>query len=246
MEGEETHLRGDNESVELECYICYTTGPAERILSDIIDISVPLIAGMPVWPGDGDIRIVPVKRMARGDKNNVSRLDCGVHTGTHVDAPWHFLEDGSTAEQLPLDVMMGEAFVAYLPEVDVVTAETLARLKLPKDTTRLLLHTRNSELWEAGVTEFRKGFVAMTSDAAQWLADQGIRLIGVDYLSVHRYGDGPLTHQILLRAGIVIIEGLNMAGVASGTYELICLPLRLNGADGAPARAVLRRLPTRS
>jgi arylformamidase len=183
-------------------------------LSDIIDISVPIMPGMPVWPGDGDIRIVPVKRMARGDKNNVSRLDCGVHTGTHVDAPWHFLKDGSTAEQLPLDVMIGEAFVAYLPEVDVITADTLARLKLPAGTMRLLLRTRNSELWETGVTEFRKDF-------------------------------GPLTHQILLRAGIVIVEGLNMTGVAPGKYELICLPLRLNGADGAPARAVLRRLPAR-
>ena len=214
-------------------------------MSEIIDISVPLLPEMPVWPGDGDFRIVPVKRMATGDKNNVSRLDCGVHTGTHVDAPWHFLEDGSTAEQLPLDAMIGEAFVAYLPEVDVITAETFAQLMLPRGTTRLLLHTRNSELWETGVTEFRKDFVALTSDAAQWLVDQGIRLIGVDYLSVHRYGDGPLTHQILLRAGIVIVEGLNLAGVAPGKYELICLPLRLNGADGAPARAVLRRLPAR-
>jgi len=201
---------------------------------------------MPVWPGDGDIRIIPVKRMAAGDKNNLSRLDCGVHTGTHVDAPWHFLEDGNTVEQLSLDVMIGEAFLACLPEVDVITAETLAQLTLPGGTTRLLLRTRNSELWETEVTEFRKDFVALTSDAAQWLVDQGIRLIGVDYLSVHRYGDGPLIHQILLRAGIIIVEGLNLTGVAAGTYEFFCLPLRLCGADGAPARAVLRRLPTRS
>ena len=214
-------------------------------MSEIIDISVPLLPGMPVWPGDDGIRIVPVKRMATGDKNNSSRLDCNVHTGTHVDAPWHFLEDGSTAEQLPLDAMMGEAFVAYLPEVDVIAVETLARLTLPAGTTRLLLRTRNSELWETGVTEFRKDFVALTSDAAQWLVGQGIRLIGVDYLSVHRYGDNAPTHQILLRAGIVIVEGLNLAGVAPGKYELICLPLRLDGADGAPARAVLRRLPAR-
>ena len=214
-------------------------------MSEIIDISVPVLPGMPVWPGDGDFRIVPVKRMAAGDKNNLSRLDCGVHTGTHVDAPWHFLEDGNTAEQLPLNAMIGEAFVAYLQEVDVITADTLAQLALPGSTTRLLLRTRNSELWETGVTEFRKDFVALTSDAAQWLVDQGIHLIGVDYLSVHRYGDGPLTHQILLRAGIVIVEGLNLAGVAPGKYELICLPLRLDGADGAPARAVLRRLTAR-
>ena len=214
-------------------------------MSEIIDISVPLLPGMPVWPGDGDFRIVPVKRMATGDKNNVSRLDCGVHTGTHVDAPWHFLEDGSTVEQLPLDMMIGEAFVAYLPEVDIIEAETLGRLTLPKGTTRLLFRTRNSKLWETGVTEFRRDFVALTSDAAQWLVDRGIRLIGIDYLSVHRYGDNAPTHQILLRAGIVIVEGLNLADVAAGKYELICLPLRLDGADGAPARALLRRLPAR-
>ena len=214
-------------------------------MPEIIDISVPLLPEMPVWPGDGGISIVPVKRMARGDKNNLSRLDCGVHAGTHVDAPWHFLDEGSTVEQLPLDALIGEAFVAYLPEVDIIAAETLARLTLPNGTTRLLLHTRNSELWERGVTEFRKNFVALTSDAAQWLVDHGIRLIGVDYLSVHRYGDGPLIHQILLGAGIIIVEGLNLTGVAPGKYELICLPLRLDGVDGAPARAVLRKLPAR-
>jgi len=213
-------------------------------LSESVDISVPLLPGMPVWPGDGGFRLVPVKRMVTGANNNVSRLECGVHTGTHVDAPWHFLEEGSTAEQLPLDAMIGEAFVAYLPEADVVTAETLAGLALPGGTIRLLVRTRNSELWEKGVTEFREDFVALTSDAVQWLVGQGIRLIGVDYLSVHRYGNGPLTHQILLTAGVVIVEGLNLAGVEAGKYELICLPLRLNGADGAPARAVLRRLPT--
>lgn len=199
---------------------------------------------MPVWPGSAGIRIVPIKRMATGDTKNLSRLECDVHTGTHVDAPWHFLEDGSAAEQLRLDVMMGEALVSYLPKADIITAETLAQLTLPAGTTRLLLRTRNSDLWQRGVTEFRKDFVALTSDAAQWLVDQGIRLIGVDYLSVHRYGDGPLTHQILLTASIVIIEGLNLGGVTAGRYELICLPLRLDGADGAPARAVLRRLPT--
>ena len=219
--------------------------PRWKTLSEIIDISVPLLPQMPVWPGSTGVRIVPIKRMATGDTKNLSRLECDVHTGTHVDAPWHFLENGSTVEQLPLDVMMGEAFVAYLPEVDTITAETLAQVTLPRGTTRLLLRTRNSELWETGVTEFRKDFVALTSDAAQWLVDRGIRLIGVDYLSVHRYGDSPLTHQILLRAGLVIVEGLNLAGVAPGKYELICLPVRLHGADGAPARAVLRRLPAR-
>lgn len=188
------------------------------------------------------MRLMPNTRLSAGDANNVSRLDCDVHIGTHVDAPWHFLEDGATVEQLPLDIMIGPATVAYLSEVSAVHASDLADLALPQGTKRLLLRTRNSELWAAGVTEFREDYVALAADAARWLVDQGIRLIGVDYLSVQRYKDSPLTHQILLVAGVIIIEGLNLANVQPGAYELICLPLRLVGADGAPARAVLRRL----
>jgi arylformamidase len=162
--------------------------------------------------------------------------------GTHVDAPRHFLETGSTVEQLPLEVMVGPSFVAYLPEVEGITAGVLADLNLPFGTKRLLLRTRNSELWAAETTEFRKDYVALTDEAAQWLVAQGISLIGVDYLSVQRYGDGPLTHQILLNAGIVILEGLNLADVEPGPYELICLPLKLVDAEGAPARVVLRSI----
>ena len=215
----------------------------KKSLSEIVDISVPLLAGMPVYPGNTALRIVPLRRMERGDPNNLSGLECGLHTGTHVDAPLHFLAGGSSVDQLPLDAMLGEAVVAYLPGVDSITADMLARLALPEGTIRLVLRTRNSDLWESGVTEFRKDFVALTSDAAQWLVKQGIRLIGVDYLSVQCYGDGPLTHRVLLEAGIVIVEGLNLAGVAAGRYELICLPLLLHGAEGAPARAILRTLP---
>ena len=214
-------------------------------MSEIIDISVPLVAEMPVWPGNAGVRLLPLKRMAAGDKNNLSGLECGLHTGTHVDAPWHFLENGRTVEQMSLDVMIGEAFVADLRAVDAITAETLAQLTLPEGTRRLLLRTRNSELWAEGVTEFKKDFTALTGDAAQWLVDHGIRLIGVDYLSVQHYGDGPLVHRVLLKAGVVIVEGLNLSCVAPGEYELICLPLPLVGAEGALARAVLRRLPAR-
>jgi len=208
----------------------------------IIDVSVPLHAELPTWPGSAGILLRPIKRMAVGDLENVSRLDCDVHAGTHVDAPWHFVEGGHTAEQLPLDVLIGPAFVAFLPETSAITANDLDGLALPAGTERLLLRTRNSELWAEGVTEFREDYVALTADAARWVVDQGIRLIGVDYLSVQRYGDSPVTHQILLGAGVVILEGLNLATVEPGSYELLCLPLRLVGADGAPARAVLRKL----
>ncbi len=209
---------------------------------EIIDISLPLQAELPTWPGSAGIRLEPVKRMAAGDAENLSRLDSDVHTGTHIDAPWHYVENGQTVEHLPLDVLIGPAVVSFLPEVSQITAGDLAALSLPPDTRRLLLRTINSELWAAGVTEFGEDYVALTADAAQWVVDRGIRLIGVDYLSVQRYEDGPLTHQILLEACVIIIEGLNLDGVKPGRYELICLPLKLVGADGAPARAVLRPL----
>jgi arylformamidase len=162
---------------------------------------------------------------------------CNVHTGTHIDAPLHHLPDGLSAADISLDALIGPAVVVDLSEIDVVTAETLERLNLSASTQRLLLRTRNSRLWVEGVREFRTDYVALTADAAQWIVDHGIRLIGMDYLSVQRYHDGPETHLILLRAGVVIVEGLNLAG----EYELICLPLRLVGAEGAPARAILRQ-----
>jgi arylformamidase len=157
-----------------------------------------------------------------------------------VDAPSHFLVNGATVEQLSLEVLIGTAVVAYLPKVSAIAASDLEDLALPSGIERLLLRTRNSELWEAGVAEFRKDYVALTLDAAQWVVDQNISLIGVDYLSVQRYGDSALTHQVLLESGVVILEGLNLADIKPGGYELICLPIRLVGAEGAPARAVLR------
>ena len=208
---------------------------------EIIDVSVPLRAEMPTWPGSAGILLKPIKRMAEGDLENVSRLDCNVHAGTHVDAPWHFVEGGHTAEQLPLDMLIGPAFVAFLPETSAITANDLDGLALPAGTERLLLRTRNSELWAGGMTEFREDYVALSANAAQWVVDHSIRLIGVDYLSVQGFGDSSPVHGTLLEAGVVIVEGLNLANVEPGLYELICLPLRLVGADGAPARAVLRK-----
>jgi len=212
------------------------------VIKRIIDITVPLQSDMPTWPGSLGIQLTRTMRLEAGDSSNVSRLDCDVHMGTHVDAPRHLLESGSTVEQLPLDIMVGPSFVAYLPKVANITSSDLANLNLPFGTKRLLLRTRNSEQWAAETTKFKKDYVALTDKAAQWVVDQKISLIGVDYLSVQRYEDNTLTHQILLEAGIVILEGLNLADVAPGTYELICLPLKLVDAEGAPARAVLRSI----
>jgi len=206
-----------------------------------IDISVSLHSRTPVWPGSPKFCLHWYKRLDAGDECNNSCLNCDTHVGTHVDAPSHFLEEAAAVEQLSLDVLIGPAIVAYLPEVSAITASDLADLALPADTERLLLHTRNSELWAAKITEFREDYVALTSDAAEWIVQEGIRLVGVDYLSVGSYRDGVDTHLILLQAGVVVIEGLNLYNVDAQEYELICLPLKLVGAEGAPARAVLIR-----
>lgn len=211
-------------------------------MEDIIDITVPLTTRMPMWPGSKGIRITPTMRMDKGAPYNVSRLDCNLHTGTHVDAPSHFLQNGTTVEQLSLDVLVGPSYVAHLPDAADITAGDLDGLNLPSDIERLLLRTRNSELWAAKITDFRKDFVALTYDAAQWIVDKGIKLIGVDYLSVQRYRDDARTHQILLGADTIALEGLNLSGVKSGFYELICLPLRLLGAEASPVRAILRQI----
>ena len=186
------------------------------------------------------MRLAQTQSIAAGGSANVSLLIADVHVGTHVDAPLHFIEGGAAVETLPLDNLMGAAWVAHLPGVDAVTAADLEQAGIPSGTRRLLLRTDNSDLW-AQEAQFRPDFVALTLDAARWVVERGIRLIGNDYLSVQRFHDGPETHQVLLNAGVILLEGINLASVVPGEWELICLPLRLVGADGAPARAVLRR-----
>lgn len=212
-------------------------------MEDIIDITVPLTTEMPIWPGCKGIRITQIKCMDKGDPYNLSRFDFNLHTGTHVDAPLHFLQNGTTVEKLSLDVLVGPCYVAHLPNATDITACNLNDLNLPSGIERLLLRTRNSELWAAKSTEFKKDFIAITHDAAQWIVDKGIRLIGVDYLSVQRFYDDSRTHQILLGADVIALEGLNLSEVKPAFYELVCLPLKLVGAEGAPARAILREIP---
>lgn len=210
---------------------------------NVIDISLPVRPDMPFWPNSEGYRIRRTREIAAGDTANVSLITSDVHVGTHVDAPLHFIEGGAAVEQLPLDVLIGPAQVVHLPEADAITAEVLDALNLPANIRRLLFHTRNSRLWAEGVPTFREDYVALTLDGAQWIVERGIALIGNDYLSVQRYRDTPEIHRVLLRAGVVLVEGLNLDGVAPGLYELICLPVKLLGAEGAPARAILRPLP---
>lgn len=206
----------------------------------IYDISLPISPDLPVWPGDPQIVLEQIASMDEGADANVSHLAAGVHIGTHVDAPHHFLNDGRTVENLSLDILTGSSFVLHLDDdVDAITADVLEAAPIPPATSRLLLRTKNSRLWASDSRTFQRDFVAVTADGAEWLVSRGIQLIGVDYLSVAPF-DAPIpTHQIVLSAGMIVIEGCDLSQVPQGEYDLYCLPLKLVGAEGAPARALL-------
>lgn len=203
------------------------------------DVSVPLRDGMVTWPGDPECHIKRVHRMEDGAGCNLTHLSLSAHTGTHMDAPRHFVADGLTMEQMPLEAVIGRCRVFELDCEDQITADDLKKLKLMVGQ-RVLFKTRNSSRsW--GMNEFDKKFVSIRADAAQYLVEQKVMTVGVDYLSIGGYEkDGVETHQIMLGAGMWVIEGLNLADIKAGYYELICLPLKLEGADGAPCRVVLR------
>ena len=206
----------------------------------IFDISLTISPTLPTWPGDRGIELEQTESMDKGDHVNVTHMNMGVHTGTHVDAPHHFLNDGRTVEQLALDVLTGPCYVVQLPDgVEAITSEVLARTEIAADMKRILFGTRNSHLWSKGEMKFQTDFVAITEDGAEWLVKHGVQLVGVDYLSVAPYEDSTPTHEVLLKAGVVVIEGLNLSQVMRGFYELYCLPLKIAGSDGAPARAIL-------
>jgi arylformamidase len=206
----------------------------------IYDISLTISPSMPVWPGDPAVELTQVQSMDKGDHINMTKLAMSAHTGTHVDAPHHFLNNHETVESLPLDMLTGPCCVIQLPDdVDEISAEVLERQPIGDGTRRLLFGTSNSKFWSKGVNDFQKDFVSITEDGAEWLVEHGVELVGVDYLSVAPFGDGTPTHTVLLKAGVVIVEGLNLSQVPRGFYDLYCLPLKLSGSDGAPARAIL-------
>lgn len=206
----------------------------------IFDVSLPISPGMIVWPGDPPVVLERVSSMDAGAHDNVSRLACGVHTGTHVDAPHHFLNDGRTVDTLSLDVLVGPVQVVQVPEeVGLITGGLLEKAAVKPGTLRLLLKTRNSRLWERSVKEFDRGYVGLSVDAAEWIVGAGVKLVGIDYLSVAPFNQSIPAHQSLLKPGIVILEGLDLSAVSPGFYTLYCLPLNLVGSDGAPARVIL-------
>ncbi len=207
----------------------------------IYDITLTISSGLPVWPGDTPVSLERISRIEAGDESNITKLETSVHVGTHVDAPYHFLGDGfNTAEKLSLKMLTGRAYVLHLPDdVNEITAAVLQKVDVPPRTRRLLFRTRNSGYWARRVKEFQEGFVALSPDGAQHLVDRGIKLVGVDYLSVAPFHQSAPTHEILLRAGVIALEGLDLSEVSQGRYTLYCLPLKLAGADGAPARTIL-------
>jgi arylformamidase len=208
----------------------------------IIDVSLGVGPGMLTWPGDPPVEIDPAKRLAKGDSANVSELRLGTHTGTHVDPPFHFIDGAPTAEALDLNVLVGRAVVADLRDAGpTITPAELEGLDLPSGTERVLFRTPNSELWTSKTVTFPESYTALTPDGAQWCVDRGIRLVGTDFLSIEQRGaPGHPTHVTLLKAGTIILEGLDLSHVDPGTYELFVLPLKILGGDGAPARAILQ------
>jgi arylformamidase len=209
--------------------------------TDWIDVSVPIFSGMVHWPDNPPVRVERLLSQERGDTANVSSLSMGVHTGTHMDAPVHFVAAGAGIDTVPFAAVIGPARVVEIADPVAIQPDELRPHHIERGE-RVLFKTRNSAgAWQTDT--FDQGFVFCSHEAAAYLVEIGIQTIGVDYLSVGGYThDGPQTHHVLLGAGVWIIEGLNLAHVAPGRYDLICLPLRIQGADGAPARALLRPL----
>jgi arylformamidase len=208
-------------------------------VSRVYDISVPIHSGGVVYPGNPSISIELEQSVAKGGSSNVSRITFGSHTGTHVDAERHFFDDGAGVDAIPLDRLIGPALlIAFNDEVRSIGAPELSAHELGSHT-RVLLRTRNSALLHD--SEFHRDYTFLAPDGADYLVKKGVQLVGVDYLSVEQFHSGHhLTHRTLLGAGVIIVEGLDLSEPPPGVYEFGCLPLRLVGLDGAPARAVLR------
>lgn len=212
---------------------------------EILDVTVPLGPGIPTWPGDPEMSAEPASQTSNGDVFNMTTLRMSGHTGTHVDAPLHIVHRGKSLDQIPLDRWYGPCQVVEIPddrtEIDVIDLEQAGILL---ETTRLLFKTSNSRRWRPLPMEFESDYVAVTPAGSRWIVERGLQLVGIDYLSIEGWNDTEnVTHRTLLGAGVLIIENLNLTNVGPGLYYLICLPLNLAEADGAPARALLAKPP---
>jgi arylformamidase len=212
-------------------------------MQDVFDISLPITEDVVVWPGDPKPTIRQLSSIEEGHSSNLSQIRMSVHTGTHIDAPRHFLEDGKTVGEIPLEKLIGKALVAVLPDsVSLITKAVLQAYIDPvflRAVKMVLLRTRNSTQGLLTKPDFDESYVALDTSGAQFLANFDLDLVGVDYLSVAAYQDTTLPHQILLKKEIVLLEGITLADVPEGIYNLTCLPLNLVTCEGAPARAIL-------
>ena len=207
---------------------------------NIIDISIPLSEKTPVWEGDKGISVPRVAKIEEGSDFNVSRIELGVHAGTHIDAPFHVFENGDTVDQIPLGNLIGRVQVVEIPDgISVINKNCLMNLDFQDGIDRILFKTSNSIYWETDPFSFNKEYVAINSEGAEYLANMDLRLVGVDYFSVSSYDDLKQPHLILLERGIILLENIDLRQVVPEIYQLICLPLKIIDTDGAPVRAVL-------
>jgi arylformamidase len=205
----------------------------------IYDISLTISPQIPTWPGDPKVVLERFSVMEQGSSSYVSRIEMSTHTGTHVDAPYHFINNGMTVDKLDLKILNGRVYVLHLPNAKEITGSLLEKSGIPPRTRRIIFKTRNSEYWSKNISDFQTAYVGLSADGAQYLVDHGVKLIGVDYLSVAPYQPNLDSHKALLNANVIIVEGLDLSHVSQGRYMLYCLPIKLGASDGAPARAIL-------
>ncbi len=208
-------------------------------MKKIYDVSVPINQNMVIWPGDPSVKIERVIKIEEGESSNITYLNIGLHTGTHIDAPYHFIENGAKIDDIPLDTLIGPVQVIEVPDkYSAVNAEFLMESDLSNQYQRILFKTNNSKSLDVN-SDFNKNFVAIDYSAAEYLVNIGCKLVGIDYLSIAPYDDIVRVHQLLLGAGIVLLEGLNLEQVSAGIYQLYCLPLKLTGVEAALTRVIL-------
>lgn len=209
----------------------------------IYDITIPLSNNTPVWKGDEGIHISQVAEIGDKSNFNITRIELGVHSGTHIDAPRHLLNGGQTNDQIPIESLVGEVQVLEIPrENRIITPQILKKSGYNPGIKRLLFRTSNSEYWKKDPLNFHTEYTAINAETAEMLADHNMRLVGIDYFSISPISDLVTPHRILLEKGVTILENVNLWEVNSGIYEIFCLPLKLIGVDGAPARVILREM----
>lgn len=206
----------------------------------LYDISLTLSEDLVTWPTEHPLKLTRISSIDEGGDSNVTQLYASVHMGTHVDAPDHFLNNQQTVEEIPLDLMVGPAAVIAVSGDQAITAADLREAEITGKHKRILLKTENSKFWTSDIKTFQEDFLALDASAAQYLVDEGVEVVGIDYLSIAPFSDPEPTHRILLEAGVLVIESLDLSQIDPGEYTLLCLPLKIGGAEGAPARVLLQ------